>query len=88
MFSISGTTSWNIQVLDNGFGTSWIEVPPYCQAGVGSQDIYARVQNNLTTAPRSIRFRVNYCNSFVDYVLTQGRDQKIDFNILTFGRNE
>lgn len=88
MFSISGTTSWNIQVLDNGFGTSWIEVPPYCQAGVGSQDIYARVQNNLTTTPRSIRFRVNYCNSFVDYVLTQGRDQKIDFNILTFGRNE
>jgi hypothetical protein len=88
MFSISGTTSWNIQVLDNGFGTSWIEVPPYCQAGVGSQDIYARVQNNLTTSPRSIRFRVNYCNSFVDYVLTQGRDQKIDFNILTFGRNE
>jgi len=88
MFSISGTTSWNIQVLDNGFGTSWIEVPPYCQAGVGSQDIYARVQNNLTTSPRSIRFRVNYCNSFVDYVLTQGRDQRIDFNILTFGRNE
>jgi hypothetical protein len=88
MFSISGTTSWNIQVLDNGFGTSWIEVPPYCQAGVGSQDIYARVQNNLTTSPRSIRFRVNYCNSFVDYVLTQGRDQKIDFNILTFGSDE
>lgn len=88
MFSISGTTSWSIQVLDNGFGTSWIEVPPYCQVGVGSQDIYARVQNNLTTSPRSIRFRVNYCNSSVDYVLTQGRDQKIDFNILTFGRDE
>lgn len=88
MFSISGTTSWSIQVLDNGFGTSWIEVPPYCQVGVGAQDIYARVQNNLTTSPRSIRFRVNYCNSSVDYVLTQGRDQKIDFNILTFGRDE
>jgi hypothetical protein len=88
MFSISGTTSWNIQVLDNGFGTSWIEVPPYCQAGVGSQDIYARVQNNLTATPRSIKFRVHYCNSYVDYTLTQGRDQKIGFNIITFGIND
>jgi len=88
MFSISGTTSWYIEVINNGFGTNWVELPTYNQNGVGSQDIYARVQNNLTTTPRSIRFRVNYCNSFVDYVLTQGRDQKIDFNILTFGRNE
>lgn len=88
MFSISGTTSWYIELLNTGFGTSWIELPPYCQTGVGSQDIYARVQNNLSTGSRSVGFRVSYCNSYVDYILIQGRDQKIDFNILTFGRDE
>lgn len=88
MFSISGTTSWYIELLNTGFGTSWIELPPYCQTGVGSQDIYARVQNNLSTGSRSVGFRVSYCNSYVDYILVQGRDQKIDFNILTFGRDE
>jgi hypothetical protein len=88
MFSISGTTSWFIELISIGFGTSWIELPPYCQTGVGSQDIYARVQNNLATGPRSVAFRVHYCSSYVDYILTQGIDKKIDFNILTFGQNE
>jgi hypothetical protein len=88
MFSISGTTSWFIELISIGFGTSWIELPPYCQTGVGSQDIYARVQNNLATGPRSVAFRVRYCSSYVDYILTQGIDKKIDFNILTFGQNE
>jgi hypothetical protein len=88
MFSISGTTSWFIQLISIGFGTSWIELPPYCQTGVGSQDIYARVQNNLATVPRSVAFRVHYCSSYVDYILTQGIGKKIDFNILTFGKNE
>ena len=88
MFSISGTTSWFIQLFNIGFGTSWIELPPYCQTGVGSQDIYARVQNNLATGPRSVAFRVHYCSSYVDYILTQGIGKKIDFNILTFGKNE
>jgi hypothetical protein len=88
MFSISGTSAWSIILINLGSGTNWLEVPTYCQSGVGAQDIYARVQNNLTTSPRSIKFRVIFCNEYVDYTLTQGRDQKIDFNILTFGTDE
>ena len=88
MFSISGTTNWTIGLIDLGSGTNWVELPPYCLAGSGAQDIYARVQNNLTTSPRTVKFRVYFCTQYVDYILTQGRDQKIDFNILTFGRNE
>jgi hypothetical protein len=88
MFSISGTSAWSIILINLGSGTNWLEVPTYCQSGVGAQDIYARVQNNLTTSPRSIKFRVIFCNEYVDYILTQGRDQKIDFNILTFGTDE
>jgi hypothetical protein len=88
LFAISGTTSWRIEVLDNGFGTNWIELPAYCQAGVGSQDIYGRIQNNITGSQRSVIIRVVYCSSHVDYTLTQGRGPKTDFNIITLGKDE
>lgn len=88
MFSISGTSSWSIELINLGSGVNWVEIPTYCQSGVGAQDVYARVQNNLSASPRSVKFRVHFCTQYVDYTLTQGRDQKIDFNIVTFGRNE
>jgi hypothetical protein len=88
LFALSGTTSWSITVINNGFGTNWVELPPYCQAGVGSQDIYARIQNNTTLAPRSVIFRVTYCSTSIDYTLTQGRGPRTDFNIITLGKDE
>jgi len=88
MFSISGTSAWSIELINLGSGTNWVEIPTYCQSGVGAQDVYARVQNNISTSPRSVKFRVHFCTQYVDFTLTQGRDQKIDFNIVTFGRNE
>ena len=88
LFALSGTTSWSITVINNGFGTNWVELPPYCQAGVGSQDIYARIQNNTTLAQRSVIFRVTYCSTSVDYTLTQGRGPRTDFNIITLGKDE
>jgi hypothetical protein len=88
LFALSGTTSWSITVINNGFGTNWVELPPYCQAGVGSQDIYARIQNNTTLAQRSVIFRVTYCSTSIDYTLTQGRGPRTDFNIITLGKDE
>lgn len=88
LFALSGTTSWSITLINNGFGTNWVELPTYCQSGVGSQDIYARIQNNLTASNRSVIVRVAYCSTYVDYILTQGRTRKIDFNILTLGTDE
>lgn len=88
LFSITGTTSWSISLVNAGFGTNWVEIPPYCQSGVGAQDIYARIQNNLTLINRSVIIRVSYCDTYVDYTLYQGRDQKLDFNILTLGTDE
>lgn len=88
LFALSGTTSWSITVINNGFGTNWVELPPYCQSGVGSQDIYARIQNNTTLAQRSVVFRVAYCSTYVDYTLTQGRGPRTDFNIITLGKDE
>jgi hypothetical protein len=88
LFAISGNSQWNISVIDNGFGTNWIEVPPYCQSGVGAQDIFARIQNNISSTPRSVKLRVYYCSTYVDYILKQGRDQKIGFNIITLGTDD
>ena len=86
LFSISGTTSWGILLVDNGFGTNWVEIPPYCQSGIGAQDIYARIQNNTTLTQRSVILRVYYCNTYVDYTLTQGRGPRTNFNIITLGK--
>jgi hypothetical protein len=88
LFALSGTTSWSITLINNGFGTNWIELPPYCQSGVGAQDIYARIQNNTTLSQRSIILRVAYCDTYVDYTLTQGRGPRTDFNIITLGKDE
>jgi hypothetical protein len=88
LFALSGTTSWSIAVINNGFGTNWVELPPYCQSGVGSQDIYARIQNNTTGTQRSVIFRVTYCNTSIDYTLIQGRGPRTDFNIITLGKDE
>lgn len=88
LFSLSGTTSWTISLVNNGFGTNWIELPPYCQSGVGAQDIYARIQNNTTLTQRSVIVRVSYCSTYIDYTLIQGRGPKTDFNIITLGKDE
>lgn len=88
LFSLSGTTSWTISLVNNGFGTNWVEIPPYCQSGVGAQDIYARIQNNTTLTQRSVIVRVSYCSTYVDYTLIQGRGPITDFNIITLGKDE
>jgi hypothetical protein len=86
MFSISGTSEWFVQLIDNGFGTNWVEIPAYCQAGVGSQDINARIQNNLSLGLRTIIFRVSYCNTYIDFLLKQGRGPITDVNVVTYGK--
>jgi hypothetical protein len=85
LFAISGTSAWTVNVVNNGFGTNWVELPAYCQSGVGSQDIFARIQNNFTNASRSVKFVVSYCSSTIEYVLTQGRGPRTDFNVVVFG---
>jgi hypothetical protein len=72
MFSIdSMSPSWTISIVDNGYGTSWVN----CQtlSGSYSQFIYASYAANPSNNSRSVIFRVNYCGTFVkDFLLTQG----------------
>lgn len=71
MFSINSMTSWDISIEDNGFGTSWVN----CQtiSGSYSQFVYANYGTNINNTPRSVIFRVTYCNNLTkDFILTQG----------------
>jgi hypothetical protein len=57
--------------VDNGFGTSWVN----CQTNTGSynQFVYASYASNPSQTPRSIIFRVTYCDGLIkDFILTQG----------------
>lgn len=72
MFSVqSSAASWQITLVDNGFGTSWVN----CQTNTGSynQFVYASYASNPSQTPRSIIFRVTYCDGLIkDFILTQG----------------
>ena len=73
MFSVDTMSpSWEISIENNGFGTGWVN----CQTVIGSysQFVYASYASNPSNTPRSVIFRVTYCNGtlFKDFILTQG----------------
>ena len=86
MFSLSSVTSWTVEVVNFGFGVDWVDVPPYCLSGSGSQDIYANVQNNLTASPRKVKFVVRYCDQILEFILTQGLGRITDIALIAFNK--
>lgn len=88
MFSISSVTSWTAELVDVGFGTHWIDIPPYCLSGYGSQDIYANVQNNLTAHPRSVVILIRYCGIDLNFTLTQGLGKITDVGLIAFNKEK
>jgi hypothetical protein len=86
MFSLTSVTSWTVEVVNLGFGVDWVDVPPYCLSGSGSQDIYANVQNNLTGSSRSVKFVVRYCDQILEFILTQGRGKGTDISLIAFNK--
>jgi hypothetical protein len=88
MFSINSVTTWSVQLVDIGDGTSWLDVPPYCLSGTNSQDIYANVQNNLTATPRRVKFVVSFCGQNISFILTQGLGKLTDVGLITFNKEK
>jgi hypothetical protein len=72
MFSINSTASyWQVNLVDNGFGTNWVTLQT--MTGSFSQLVYALYASNPGMSPRSVIFRVTYCDTLVkDFILTQG----------------
>jgi len=67
----SSAASWQISLEDNGFGTSWVNLQT--STGSYSQFVYASYASNPSQTPRSIIFRVTYCDGLIkDFILTQG----------------
>lgn len=67
----SSAASWQISLEDNGFGTSWVNLQT--STGSYSQFVYASYASNPFQTPRSIIFRVTYCDGLIkDFILTQG----------------
>ena len=75
MFSINTALDWTLELVDMGFGTSW--VTDYATEGSGSKDINATVAKNTTPVNRSVKFVVTYCDGLTaEFILTQARGSK------------
>jgi len=74
LFTIITNSTWNLNLVDNGYGTSWLTLP--VTDGSGTQDILGLVQVN-TSVTRSVKVRVTYCDGLTkDFLLTQARGPK------------
>jgi hypothetical protein len=89
MFSINSVTTWSVQLVNIGFGTNWVDIPPYCLSGTNSQDVNANVQNNFTGSVRRVKFVVTYCdNQTLEFILTQGIGKKTNIGIIAFNKQK
>ena len=72
LFSVHSTQPmWNIQLIDNGFGTNWVSY--YAAPGGYDQLVYGNVASNNTGVVRNVLFRVYYCGGlYKQFQLTQG----------------
>ena len=72
IFSVNSMAiSWTISIVDNGYGVNWVN----CQTTSGSysQFVYSAYSSNPSPAPRSVIFRVTYCDGLIkDFLLQQG----------------
>ena len=72
LFAINTPQStWNLQVIDDGFGVNWVS----CSFGSGGYDqlVYGNIANNNTGIVRTVTFKVYYCGLlFKQFILTQG----------------
>ena len=85
LFTINTQNSWEIQVIDNGFGTNWAWRSGD-NLGTGNYDVKVTVSVNNTNNYRSLTYRVLFCGSeYEDFILTQGttKEQKLTEIIYT-----
>jgi hypothetical protein len=74
-FTITTDGPWDITLVNMGFGTSW--VTGYTTSGYGSQNVNAQVSLNTTTANRTVKFVVTYCDGLTqEFILTQAKGRK------------
>lgn len=75
LFNITSSVGWDIELIDNGHGTSWCNPSPL--VGIGNQLITATVNNNTLLLNRSVIVRVNFCNEYIDFTINQAKGRRI-----------
>jgi hypothetical protein len=77
LFNIYTSSAWSVSVVDNGFGTSWVD-QSFISNGIGDAIIFDSFSFNNTGASRSVRYVVSYCDGLTkSFLLTQGRGREV-----------
>jgi hypothetical protein len=71
LFNINTLEEWTITLIDTGYGTNWISLNAI--SGTGSAVITGNPSPLTagTPIPRNMTIRVNYCNTYIDFTLTE-----------------
>ena len=76
LFYLSATLGWSLQLVNLGFGTSWLTLNQ--TSGFGDRQIRGTVAANTTGASRQIGVNVIACGATYSFVLTQTNGRVID----------
>jgi hypothetical protein len=69
LFSINSNAEWNIQLIDAGSGTNWLELN--FEQGNNNSNITGSPSNPPATSLREMTIRVHYCGSYVDHLIRE-----------------
>jgi hypothetical protein len=70
LFSINSNAEWNIELIDAGSGTNWLELN--FEQGNNNSNITGSPQINTSgILPREMTIRVHYCGSYVDHLIRE-----------------
>lgn len=76
LFYINATLGWSLQLVDLGFGTSWLTLSQ--TSGYGNRQIKGTVTANSTGASRQVGVDVLACGVTHSFVLTQTNGKFVD----------
>jgi hypothetical protein len=72
LFNINSNAEWNIQLIDAGSGTNWLELN--FEQGNNNSNITVNPEiNSSSIYPREMTIRVHYCGSYVDHLIREIR---------------
>ena len=76
LFNISSSVPWNIELINQGFGTDWIILSS--TSGGSNQLISATVETNTLLVNRILKLRVYFCNDkYVDFDIYQAKGKRV-----------
>ena len=86
VFRVESNTSWTLQLVNTGSGTSWATLSTY--SGYGTKDVYITLTSNTgSELPRGLTMRAIGCGATKNIPLTQSNKKEIEKVIVVVGDN-